>query len=91
MSEIKKPEASSTVSDDRVREALRGGLALSALSEDEGALLNSAIDTAIQDRLADGNYGTALAARGITTVALVDDGRLIEYRTDGTTHLVSSL
>jgi hypothetical protein len=90
MPENKKREAKRTVSDGRVRAALRGQLVLSALSDDEGALFNAAIAAAVQDSLTDIHYGAILAARGITTVALADDGRPIEYGTDGTTYPASA-
>ncbi|MDT5410774.1 MAG: hypothetical protein QOG14_2994, partial [Mycobacterium sp.] len=32
---------------------------------------------------ADANYGQALAGRGITTVALNEDGQIVEHRPDG--------
>jgi hypothetical protein len=38
--------------------------------------------------LAAAHYGDALSARGITTVALNDDGEIVEYRPDGTTSVV---
>lgn len=91
MPENKKREARRTAGGGRVRAALRGQVALSALSDDEGTLFNEAIAAAVQDSLADIHYGQILAARGITTVALADDGRPIEYGTDGTTkQLVSA-
>lgn len=40
---------------------------------------------AIENSLANTNYGHTLAARGITTVALDSDGQIVEYRPDRTT------
>jgi hypothetical protein len=76
MSESDKREPARPVGDGRVRAALRGQLALAALSGKEGAIFNAAIAAAVQDRLAGSHYGETLAARGITTVAFGDDGHL---------------
>ncbi|MUL79017.1 hypothetical protein [Mycolicibacterium sp. CBMA 226] len=38
---------------------------------------------AIEVSLASADYGAALAARGITTVALDDGGRIVEYSPGG--------
>lgn len=88
MPEGAKANAGRPVDDSRVRAALRGQLALSALSRDEGARFNSHIAAAVQGRIADTHYGEALAARGVTSVALSADGQLVEYCSDGTTHLI---
>ena len=42
------------------------------------------VAAAIQENLADSNYGEVLAERGITTVALNDAGEIVEHRPDGT-------
>jgi hypothetical protein len=89
MVEKRKPEARHPSADVRVRAALRGQLPLSALSGREDALFNAAIADAVHDDLTDGHYGEVLAARGVTAVALADDGRTVEYRPDGTTRPVA--
>ncbi len=73
-----------TASRRRVEAALAGDLALSELSAEEGVVVNAEISAAIEENLARTHYGEALAARGITTVALDDAGDLIEHRPDGT-------
>jgi hypothetical protein len=55
----------------------------SLLSAEEGALFNAEISAAIQESLAAANYGQVLAGRGITTVALNEDGQIVEHRPDG--------
>jgi hypothetical protein len=85
MAENKKLEDPRAITARRVRAALCGRLALSALSDDEGALFNAAIAGAVRNRLAEGHYGEVLAARGMTSIALADDGRLVEYWPNGTT------
>ena len=72
-----------TASRRRVEAALAGDLALSELSVEEGVVVDAEISAAIEENLAGTHYGEALAARGITTVALDDAGDLIEHRPDG--------
>lgn len=47
-------------------------------------MFNAEINAAIEEQLATTDYGAALAVQGITTVALSEDGQIIEYRPDGT-------
>ncbi|CAN5158693.1 hypothetical protein BH11ACT6_BH11ACT6_32710 [soil metagenome] len=68
----------------RVEAALADELPLSALSVEEGVVFNAEISTAIEENLARTDYGDVLAARGIATVALNDEGDIVEYRPDGT-------
>lgn len=79
-----------TASRHRVEAALAGRLDTNDLSEDEGLVFNAEISAAIEESLATTNYGDTLAAQGITTVALNDDGEIIEYRPDGTTAVVDA-
>ncbi len=67
----------------RVEAALTGDLELHKLSVEEGAVFNAEIAAAIQENLAESNYGKVLAERGITTVALDENGDIVEYRPDG--------
>jgi hypothetical protein len=78
-----------TAARQKVEAALSGELALAELSEEEGVVFNAEISAAIQERLADADYGQTLASRGITTVALDEDGQIVEHRPDGTTVVVS--
>ena len=48
-------------------------------------VFNAEIAVAIEENLAKVDYGTALAARGITTVALDENGDIVQYRPDGST------
>jgi len=67
----------------RVEAALTGDLELRELSVEEGAVFNSEIAAAVQEELVESNYGTMLAERGITTVALDENGDIVEHRPDG--------
>lgn len=54
-----------------------GGTPTSPQSNDE-------VDSAITERVRAVNYGDVIAAEGVTTVALNDDGHLVRYHPDGT-------
>ena len=68
----------------RVESALAGDLELGELSVEEGVVFNAEIAAAVQEKLAESNYGKLLAERGITTVALNEEGEIVEHRLDGT-------
>jgi hypothetical protein len=67
----------------KVEAALTGELELAELSAEEGAVFNAEISAAIQESLAGADYGQVLTGRGITTVALNEDGQIVEHRPDG--------
>lgn len=68
----------------KVEAALSGAAPLRDLSAEEGVVFNAEISAAIEESLARADYGATLAARGVTTVALNEDGDLVQYRPDGT-------
>ena len=53
-------------------------------------VFNAEISAAIEESLATTNYGDVLAARGITLVALNDDGEIIEYWPDGSSSVMGA-
>src|SRR6201999_2890976 len=67
----------------RVEAALAGELELRELSTEEGIVFNAEIAAAVEEGLAEANYGEVLAGRGITTVALNERGDIVEHRPDG--------
>jgi hypothetical protein len=67
----------------RVEAALVGDIELRELNVEEGVVFNAEIDAAIQESLAQANYGAVLARRGVTTVALNESGDIVEHRPDG--------
>jgi hypothetical protein len=73
-----------TASRRRVEAALAGHLATGELTVEEGVVFNAEISAAVEESLARTNYGAALAAQGIATVALNDAGDIVEHRPDGT-------
>src|ERR1700677_1642222 len=68
-----------------VEAALQGTLALTDLTTEERLVANAESDAAITERLSTVHYGDVLAAEGVATVALDDEGRLVRYDPDGTT------
>lgn len=76
--------ARQTASRHRVEAALAGTLPLEHLSEDEGIVFDSEVQSRLDARLQTTDLGAVLAARGVTTVALNEQGDLTEYRPDGT-------
>ena len=54
------------------------------------AIATSAVRYGPQESLADADYGQLLAGRGIATVALTEDGQMVEHRPDGTSVLVTA-
>lgn len=72
-----------TASRRRVEAAFAGRLATGELTVEEGVVVNAEVSAAIEESLARTNYGATLAGHGITTVALNDDGDIVEHRPDG--------
>ena len=77
--------AHSSASRLRVEAPLGGALPERDLTPDERVVLNAEIDAAISKTI---RFGEALATRGVTTVALDDEGRLTRHHPDGTTSLL---
>ena len=67
----------------RVVTALAGELPLADLTEAESLVANADLDASIQTQAQSVSFGERLAAEGVTTVALDDEGALVEYRPDG--------
>ena len=80
--------AHSSASRQRVEAALRGALPDRDLTADERVVFNAEVDAAISETTRSIRFGEVLAARGVTTVALDDEGRLTRYHPDGTTGLL---
>ena len=69
-----------TAAQRRIEAALTGDLGLHELSAEEGAVFNAEIAAAVQERLVGTNYGALLAGRDVTTVALDENGEIVEHR-----------
>jgi len=63
---------------------LAGALPPEHLSDEEGVAFDAEVQSRLDERLRKVNLGAVLAARGVTTVALNEQGELTEYRPDGT-------
>lgn len=74
----------------RVEAAMAGDLELGELDDVEAVVFNGEISAAIEESLARTDYGAELSARGITLVALDDDGEMVEYPPDGGTAVIGS-
>lgn len=68
----------------RVEAAVAGTVALSDLTPEEALVANAEIDAAIAEQTRAVDFGAVLAAAGVTTVALDDEGRLVRYAPDRT-------
>jgi hypothetical protein len=74
----------------RVEAALSGELDLPELTVEEGVVFNAEIAAAIEESVAQSNYGELLAARGVTTVALNEAGEIVELHPDGRSVILTS-
>ncbi|MYR08245.1 hypothetical protein GTV32_18945 [Gordonia sp. SID5947] len=74
----------------RVQDALAGTVPTTELSPDEGRAFNAQIRARVSEELASADYRRELTARGVTTVSIDEDGRIVEYRSDGTTHVLDA-
>lgn len=72
----------------RVEAALAGELAEQELSAEERIVFDAELDASISQAARTVAFGEVLAARGVTTVALDEQGRLTRYHPDGTTSLL---
>lgn len=68
----------------RVEAALSGTLPERELSAEERTVFNAEVDAAISETARRVRFGDVMAGRGITTVALDDNGVLTRYHPDGT-------
>lgn len=78
-----------SVSRRRVEAALAGSLDVAFLTIEEGVVFNADVAAAVDETLAQTHFGHLLAAGGATSVALDDEGRIVEYRPDGTSAVLT--
>jgi hypothetical protein len=69
----------------RVEAGLAGELPERDLTAEERAVLDAELDASISEAVHTISFGEVLAARGITTVALDENGTLTRYHPDGST------
>ena len=70
----------------RIESALAGRIPLSQLMQHERAVYDAEVDAAISEDARAISFGSELARRGVTTVAIDADGVLHQYNPDGTSH-----
>jgi len=75
----------STASQRRIQRAISGKSPLAELSEDEAAVANAAINAAISAAANETSFAERLAARGVTTIVMDDQGRMVRRNPDGST------
>ncbi len=81
--------ARGTASRRRVEAALAGTLPISGLTEDEEIVFDAEVDALVEERLNDLDHVDDRAAQGFSSVAIDDEGRMVEYRADGTTVILN--
>lgn len=75
----------STVARRRIEQAIAGDLPLTELTAEEHEVANAELSVRISEAANRMSFADRLAAEGVTTVVVDDDGRLVERRPDGTT------
>lgn len=74
----------STAARRRIEQAVAGAVPLDQLNADERDLAEAEINARISSAANEMSFADRLAAEGVTTVVLDDQGRLVERRPDGT-------
>jgi hypothetical protein len=69
----------------RIQRAVAGEIPLADLSEDERTAANAVIDASISTAANETSFADRLAARGVTTIVMDDDGRMVRRLPDGST------
>lgn len=77
-----------TASARRIRRAVAGDVDLRELDADERTVANAAIDATISATANSTSFAQRLAAQGVTTVVLDDEGRMMRRYPDGSTALL---
>lgn len=67
----------------RIKSAVAGETPLAELSDDERVVANAVIDAAISTTANGTSFADRLAARGVTTVVMDDEGRMVRRHPDG--------
>ncbi len=67
----------------RIARAVSGETALAELDDDERVAANALIDASISAAANGTSFADRLAARGVTTVVLDDEGRMVRRKPDG--------
>ncbi len=69
----------------RIQRAIAGEASLGELDVNERVVANAAINAGISASANEVSFADRLAARGVTTVVMDDEGRMVRRRPDGST------
>jgi hypothetical protein len=69
----------------RIERAVAGETPLGDLTDDEQVAANALINAAISSAASETSFADRLAARGLTTIVMDDDGRMVRREPNGTT------
>jgi ParD-like antitoxin of type II bacterial toxin-antitoxin system len=69
----------------RIQRAVAGEVSLGDLDDDERMVANAAINAAISAAANEVSFADRLAARGVTTVVMDDEGQMVRRHPDGST------
>jgi hypothetical protein len=78
-------ECQTSVSRRRIQRAIAGEASLRDLDDDERLVANATIDARISAAANATSFAEVLAARGVTTVVMDDEGRMVRREPDGST------
>lgn len=78
-------EGQATAARRRVLSAVAGDASLAELRDDERTEANAIIDASISTTANESTFAGRLAARGVTTIVMDIDGRMIRRHPDGST------
>lgn len=67
----------------RIQRAIAGAAALADLTDDERIIANAQIDASISTAANSISFADVLAARGVTTVVIDSEGRMVRRHPDG--------
>lgn len=74
-----------STSQHRIRRVIAGKAPFADLDEDERVVANAVIDAAISTAANEVSFADRLAARGVTTVVMAEDGHMVRRHPDGST------
>lgn len=72
----------------RIERAISGAESLGDLTDEERLVAHAAINAAISSAANEISFADRLAARGVTTVVMDDEGRMVRRHPDGSTSVL---
>jgi len=74
-----------SASNRRIQRAIAGEASLGDLDANERVVANAAINAAVSTAANEVSFADRLAARGVTTIVMDDEGRMVRRHPDGST------